>query len=133
MDYYKDKLEILLKGLMILILLMTSARRRYSDSRPRPGLHFHPGSHRRCRRWRYHPGQQRNLHREHRRKQAAHPAGQRLAGGSGSAITLSANRCTLQGFVARESDYPNAGIMVTSISNTISGNTATGNINGILI
>ena len=25
MDYYKDKLEILLKGLMILILLMTSA------------------------------------------------------------------------------------------------------------
>ncbi len=25
MDYYKDKLEILLKGLMILILLVTSA------------------------------------------------------------------------------------------------------------
>ena len=48
-------------------------------------------------------------------------------GGSGSAITLSADGCTLQGFVATKSgdtDF-DAGIKVISNSNTISGNTAT--------
>ena len=52
-------------------------------------------------------------------------------GGSGGAITLSADGCTLQGFVARNSGSGNSGIRVTSSGNTISGNTATGNRNGI--
>ena len=57
------------------------------------------------------------------------------AGGSGSAITLSANNCTLEGFVAkRAGNWPDSGIKVTSSSNTISGNTATDNgYSGILL
>ena len=51
------------------------------------------------------------------------------AGGSGSAITLSANGCTLKDFVAMNSSTGQSGIRVTSSSNTISGNTATGNPN----
>ena len=49
------------------------------------------------------------------------------AGGSGSAITLSADGCILKGFVATKSGSSDfdAGIKVTSNSNTISGNTAT--------
>ena len=49
-------------------------------------------------------------------------------GGFGSAITISADGCTLQGFVAIGSGaYPEAGVKATSSSNTITGNTATGN------
>ncbi|GEM_PF-493301 len=53
------------------------------------------------------------------------------AGGSGSVITLSTDRCTLEGFVA--TNGAEAGIWVTSNDNTISGNTATGNDDGILL
>ena len=49
------------------------------------------------------------------------------AGGSGDAITLSANNCTLQDFVAMNSSSSSYGIRVTSSYNTVSGNTATGN------
>jgi uncharacterized repeat protein (TIGR01451 family) len=51
------------------------------------------------------------------------------AGGNGSSITLSADGCTLEGFVVTNSGsyWSNAGVTVTSKSNTISGNTATGN------
>ncbi|HPR66329.1 MAG TPA: NosD domain-containing protein, partial [Methanothrix sp.] len=52
------------------------------------------------------------------------------AGGSGTAITLSADGCTLEGFMARNSgtSWPDDnGIMVTSEGNTISGNTISGN------
>ena len=51
------------------------------------------------------------------------------AGGSGDAISLTANGCTLQGFVAKSSG--NNGINVISSGNHISGNTAAGNIHGI--
>ena len=51
------------------------------------------------------------------------------AGGSGDAITISADGCTLKGFVARNSGI--SGIRITSDGNTISGNTATGNSAGI--
>ncbi|HOO53398.1 MAG TPA: NosD domain-containing protein [Methanothrix sp.] len=51
------------------------------------------------------------------------------AGGSGSAITLSADGCTLEGFVATKSGsgWPAAGVTVTSNGNTISGNIVTCN------
>jgi len=55
------------------------------------------------------------------------------AGGSGRAITLNADGCILDGFVAINSgsdDY-DAGILVNSNNNTITGNTATGNGAGI--
>ena len=55
------------------------------------------------------------------------------AGGSGNAITLSANNCTLKDFVAMNSSSGHSGIRVTSSSNTISGNTATGNYYGIYL
>ncbi len=55
------------------------------------------------------------------------------AGDSGSAITISADGCTVEGFEARNSgkDFPCAGIHVTSNGNSISGNTAKGNYWGI--
>lgn len=51
------------------------------------------------------------------------------AGGSGSAITISADGCIVEGFEASNSGnaWPCAGIHVTSNDNSISGNTATGN------
>jgi uncharacterized repeat protein (TIGR01451 family) len=57
------------------------------------------------------------------------------ASGSGSAITLSANGCTMQDFVARNSGSGvyDAGISVISSFNTISGNTAAGNWYGIAL
>jgi len=48
------------------------------------------------------------------------------ASGSGSAITLSADGCTLQGFVASNSGSANSAITVSSSGDTISGNTVTG-------
>lgn len=55
------------------------------------------------------------------------------AGGSGSAITLSANRITLEGFTVTGSggDYPEAGIKVNSNNNTLSDNNASNNGYGI--
>src|SRR4030067_183410 len=58
------------------------------------------------------------------------------AGGSGSAITLSANGITLEGFTATGSGYhyydsPEAGIKVTSSNNTLSDNNASNNGNDI--
>jgi len=47
-------------------------------------------------------------------------------GGSGGAITLSADGCSLQGFVASNSGSANSGITVSSSSNTVSGNTVSG-------
>jgi parallel beta-helix repeat protein len=56
------------------------------------------------------------------------------ARGSGSAITLSANRITLEGFIATGGgSYPEAGIKVTSNNNTLSGNNASSNNIGILL
>jgi uncharacterized repeat protein (TIGR01451 family) len=58
------------------------------------------------------------------------------ASGSGSAITISAEGCILQGFVARNSRSASgfdSGITVISNGATISGNNATGNDNGIHI
>jgi len=57
------------------------------------------------------------------------------AGGSGSAITLSANGITLEGFKATnsESSWGNAGIKVISNRNTITGDNATYNGYGILL
>jgi len=51
------------------------------------------------------------------------------AGGSGSAITISADGCIVEGFEASNSGnaWPCAGIHVTSNDNSLSGNTATGN------
>ena len=50
------------------------------------------------------------------------------AGGSGSAITLSADGTTLDGFkVINSGDYPYAGIKVTSNNNTITANNASNN------
>ncbi|MFQ6072087.1 MAG: nitrous oxide reductase family maturation protein NosD [Methanosarcinales archaeon] len=51
------------------------------------------------------------------------------AGGSGSAITLSADGVTLEGFEARNSGY--AGISITSNHNVIKNNTASNNYIGI--
>ena len=54
------------------------------------------------------------------------------AGGSGIAIMLTADGCTLQGFDARNSlSGRGDGISVMSSGNTISGNTATDNFEGI--
>ncbi len=57
------------------------------------------------------------------------------AGGSGSAITLAADGITLEGFTATGSNgyygSPEAGIKVTSSNNTVSGNNASNNYNGI--
>ena len=53
------------------------------------------------------------------------------AGGSGDAITLSADGCILEGFVARNSELGYLGIGVKSSYNTITGNTANGNGYGI--
>ncbi len=55
------------------------------------------------------------------------------ARGSGSAITLSADGIALQGFTAIRSGlyYGDAGINVTSSSNTLSGNNASNNYDGI--
>ncbi len=50
---------------------------------------------------------------------------------TGNAITMNADGCTIQGFMARNSG--NSGIYVTSSGNTISGNTATGNYVGIFL
>ncbi len=47
--------------------------------------------------------------------------------GSGGAITLSADGCSLQGFNACNPSLHNSGIMVISDKNTITGNIATGN------
>jgi parallel beta-helix repeat protein len=56
------------------------------------------------------------------------------AWGSGSAITLSANGITLEGFTATGGgSYPEAGIKVTSSDNTLSGNNASNNDNGIVL
>ncbi|MCX9081475.1 MAG: hypothetical protein OIN83_04695 [Candidatus Methanoperedens sp.] len=59
------------------------------------------------------------------------------AGGSGSAITLSANGIRLEGFTATGGgdyyyyDSPEAGIKVSSSNNTLSGNIASNNYEGI--
>ncbi|MCK4736283.1 MAG: right-handed parallel beta-helix repeat-containing protein, partial [Methanophagales archaeon] len=57
------------------------------------------------------------------------------AGGNGSAITLSANGITLEGFKATNSNssWGNAGIKVISNRNTITGNNASNNGYGILL
>src|SRR4030067_3016224 len=56
------------------------------------------------------------------------------AGGSGSAITLSANGITLEGFKATGSgNDQEAGIRVTSFNNTLTGNKASKNYNGIYL
>jgi len=57
------------------------------------------------------------------------------AGGSGSAITLSADGCTLEGLVATNSGKvsTDSGIWVSSQNNTISGNNATKNMYGIYL
>jgi parallel beta-helix repeat protein len=49
------------------------------------------------------------------------------AGESGSAITLSADGTTLEGFTATGSGFEEAGINVTSRNNTLSGNNASNN------
>ncbi|MDD4446703.1 MAG: NosD domain-containing protein [Methanothrix sp.] len=51
--------------------------------------------------------------------------------GTGNAITVNADGCTIQGFVARNSGSSNSGIYITSNGNTISDNRATGNKDGI--
>jgi len=57
------------------------------------------------------------------------------AGGNGSAITLSANGITLEGFKATNSNssWGNAGIKVISNRNNLTGNNASGNGYGILL
>jgi nitrous oxidase accessory protein len=56
------------------------------------------------------------------------------ARGSGSAITLAANGITLEGFTATgSSSNTEAGIRVSSISNTLSGNNASNNFYGIYL
>lgn len=50
------------------------------------------------------------------------------ASGSDSAITLSADGITLEGFTATNAGSKDAGIMITSNNNTITGNIATNNI-----
>ncbi len=52
------------------------------------------------------------------------------AGGTGSAITLSAGNSVLEGFAARNSgEWPNAGVKVNSNNNNIKNNTASNNSN----
>ena len=53
--------------------------------------------------------------------------------GSGSAITLSADGITLEGFSATGSEFQQAGIEVTSSNNMLIGNIAFNNYNGILL
>ncbi len=53
------------------------------------------------------------------------------ANGAGSAITLSVGNSTLEGFAARNSEWPNTGIKVNSNNNNIKNNTASNNSNGI--
>ncbi|RLA93207.1 MAG: hypothetical protein DRG69_07510, partial [Deltaproteobacteria bacterium] len=56
------------------------------------------------------------------------------AGGSGNAITLSADEITLEGLTATNSGWGDAGIEVTSNNNTITGNNASNNnYNGIIL
>ena len=53
------------------------------------------------------------------------------AGGSGNAITLSANGCTIEGVMVTNSQY---GIyLVSSSNNTVTGNTVTSTVNGIYL
>lgn len=56
------------------------------------------------------------------------------AKGSGSAITLSAGRSTLDGFMAiNSSGWPDAGIYVNSNKNMLNNNTASKNVYGIIL
>jgi uncharacterized repeat protein (TIGR01451 family) len=50
---------------------------------------------------------------------------------TGNAITVNADSCTIEGFVARNSGDSHVGIWINSKNNTISSNTATGNDDGI--
>ncbi len=55
------------------------------------------------------------------------------AGGSGSAISLSAENITLEGFMAVNATFGNAGIRVNSGSNIIRNNSASNNYDGIYL
>ena len=143
MDYYKDKLEILLKGLMILILLVTSADAATWTVAPSsgPGIDYtriqdainaaNTGDTIRVNSGTYYE----NVDAKKRLTLQGKDTGSGLpvvnAGGSDSAITLSADSCTLQNFMARNSSSGNSGIKVASSYNTISGNIATNNYYGI--
>jgi len=141
MDYYKDKLEILLKGLLILILLVTSADAATWTVAPSsgPGIDYtriqdainaatasdtilvQSGT--------YYENV--DVNKQLTLQGVGAPVVD--AGGLGRAITLNADGCILDGFVAINSgsdDY-DAGILVNSNNNTITGNTATGNGVGI--
>jgi parallel beta-helix repeat protein len=141
MDYYKDKLEILLKGLMILILLTTSADAATWNVAPssEPGIDYTriqdainaaaTGDTILARSGTYLENV--NVNKQLTLQGVGAPVVD--AGGLGRAITLNTDGCILDGFVAINSgsdDY-DAGILVNSNNNTITGNTATGNGVGI--
>ena len=108
MDYYKDKLEILLKGLLILILLVTSADAATWTVAPSsgPGIDYtriqdainaaNTGDTIRVNSGTYYE----NVDAKKRLTLQGKDTGSGLpvvnAGGSDSAITLSADSCTLQ-------------------------------------
>ena len=139
MDYYKDKLETLLKGLLILILLAncayaatltvgpgetyTTIQSAINAASPGDTIEVQSGTY--------------NEHVVVNKQLTLRGVGSPVvnAGGSGDAITISADGCTLEGFVAKGSGaYPGAGIKATSSGNTLSGNTANGNSgNGIYL
>jgi nitrous oxidase accessory protein len=138
MDYYKDKLETLLKGLLILTLLAncadaatltvgpgqtyTTIQSAINAASPGDTILVQSGTY--------------NEHVVVNKQLTLQGVGSPVvnAGGSGDAITISADGCTLEGFVAKGSGaYPGAGIKATSSGNTISGNTANGNGYGIYL
>ncbi|MCX6679825.1 MAG: right-handed parallel beta-helix repeat-containing protein [Methanothrix sp.] len=132
MDYNKDKLETLLKGLLILILLAncadaatltvgpgqtyTTIQSAINAASPGDTILVQSGTY--------------NEHVVVNKQLTLRGVGSPVvdAGGSGDAITISYDGCTLEGFVAKGSGaYSRAGIKATSSGNTLSGNTATGN------
>ena len=136
MDYYKDKLEILLKCLLILILLVTSAdaatltvgpgetyttiQSAINAASPGDTIEVQSGT------YNEHVVVNKQLTLRGNNTGGGLPVVD--AGGSGNTITISADDCILEGFVAIGSGaYPGSGIKATSSGNTITGNTATGN------
>ena len=141
MDYYKDKLEILLKGLLILILLVTSADAATWTVAPSSGLGIDytriqdainaaaSGDTIRVSSGTYYENVDVN------KRLTLQGVGSPVvdAGGIANAIILNADACILEGFVASNSKSGNAGIWVASSGNTISDNTVTHNNWGIVL